>query len=140
MLQKRAYRIYFPYMNKRKAKSLMNNSDLIDKKGVLQKFLLLYIYFFICIKMIENIDLTYYQRNREIIPNRAKDYYENNKERLRERARNKYRNLSEEEKIKKKTEYGKNRYHNMSEEKKQKLKEYQKRKYQEAKKSKHNNK
>ena len=30
---------------------------------------------------------TYYQRNREIILNRAKDYYENDKERLREQAR-----------------------------------------------------
>ena len=27
---------------------------------------------------------TYYQRNREKIPNRSKDYYENDKERLRE--------------------------------------------------------
>ena len=27
---------------------------------------------------------TYYQRNREIILNRAKDYYENDKKRLRE--------------------------------------------------------
>ena len=27
---------------------------------------------------------TYYQRNREIILNRAKDYYENDRERLRE--------------------------------------------------------
>ena len=80
---------------------------------------------------------TYYQRNREMILNRAKNYYENDKERLREQARDKYRNLSEEDK-KKKREYGKNRYHNMSEEKKQKLKEYQK-KYREAKKSKHNN-
>ena len=35
---------------------------------------------------------TYYQRNREIILNRAKDYYENNKQRLREQARNKCRN------------------------------------------------
>ena len=67
---------------------------------------------------------TYYQRNREIMLNRAKDYYENDKERLREQARNKYRNLSEEDK-KKKREYGKNRYHNMSEEKKQKLKQCQ---------------
>ena len=58
---------------------------------------------------------TSYQRNREIMPNRAKDYYENDKERLREQARNKYRNLSEEDK--KKREYGKNRYHNMSEKK-----------------------
>ena len=47
---------------------------------------------------------TYYQRNREIVLNRAKDYYENNKERLREQARNKYRNLSEEDKNKENTE------------------------------------
>ena len=39
----------------------------------------------------------------------------------------------------KKREYGKNRYHNMSEVKKQKPKEYQKRKYREAKMSKYNN-
>ena len=52
----------------------------------------------------------YYQRNREVILNKAKDYYKNNKEKLREQARNKYRNLPEEEKIKKR-EYGKNRYH-----------------------------
>ena len=41
---------------------------------------------------------TYYQRNREVTLNRAKDYYENNKELLRERAKHKYRELSEEEK------------------------------------------
>ena len=63
---------------------------------------------------------TYYQRNREITLNRAKDYYENGKERLREQGRNKYGNLSIEDKEKKR-EYGKNRYRNMSEEKKQKL-------------------
>ena len=38
---------------------------------------------------------TYYERNRDVILNRAKDYYENNKEFLRERAKNKYRELSE---------------------------------------------
>ena len=40
-------------------------------------------------------ETTYYQRNREVILNRAKDYYENNKEllRKRERAKNKYREL-----------------------------------------------
>ena len=32
---------------------------------------------------------TYYQRNKEVILNRAKDYYKNNKEVLRERAKNK---------------------------------------------------
>ena len=66
-----------------------------------------------------------YQRNRDLILNRAKDYYENYKERLRKQARGKYRNFSEEDKNKK-GEYGKNRYHNMSEEKKQRLNEYQK--------------
>ena len=33
--------------------------------------------------MIERADLTYYQRNQDVILNRAKDYYENDKERLR---------------------------------------------------------
>ena len=42
-------------------------------------------------------ELTYYQRKRDVILNRAKDYYENDKERLRGQARDKYRNLSEEE-------------------------------------------
>ena len=83
-------------------------------------------------------ELTYYQRNKNVILNRAKDYYENDKERLSEQARYKYRNLSEEEKNKKK-EYRKNRYQNMSQEKKQRLKLYQKN-YREAKKSQYNNK
>ena len=74
---------------------------------------------------IESADLTYYQRNPNVILNRAKDYYENDKERLRYQARDKYRNLTEEEKTKKR-EYGRNKYRNMSEEKKQTLKEYQK--------------
>ena len=51
--------------------------------------------------MNENAYLTYYQINRDVILNRARDYYENNKKRLREQAKNKYRNLSEEEKNKK---------------------------------------
>ena len=45
---------------------------------------------------------TYYQRNREVLLNKAKGYYENHKEKLRKQARNKYRNLSEEEKFLKK--------------------------------------
>ena len=73
--------------------------------------------------MSECADLTYYQRNRDVILNRVKDYYKNDKERLRVQARDKYGNFSEEEKHKKR-EYGKNRYHNISEEKKQRLKEY----------------
>ena len=87
--------------------------------------------------MGESAYLTYFQRNRDVILNRANDYYENDKERLREQARDKYRNLSEEEKNKKR-EYGKNGYLNMSEEKKKKLKEYQKN-YREAKNFQYNN-
>ena len=79
----------------------------------------------------------YYQKNRDVILNRAKHYYKIGKERLREQARDKYRNLSEEKKNEKR-EYGKNRYNNMFEEKKQKLKEYQKN-YRKAKKSQSNN-
>ena len=60
-------------------------------------------------------DLTFYQRNRDVILNRANDYYKNDKERLREQARDKYRNLSEEDKNKTR-ENGK-KHHNMSEEK-----------------------
>ena len=33
--------------------------------------------------MSENINLTYYQKNRGVILNTATDYYENDKERLR---------------------------------------------------------
>ena len=62
--------------------------------------------FLLYIKMNKNINLTYYQKNLDVILNRAKDCYENDKERLREQARDKYRNLSEEEKNKKR-EYGK---------------------------------
>ena len=69
--------------------------------------------------MSEIIDLTYHQKNQNVILNK------NNKERLRELTRDKYTSLSEEEKNKKR-EYGKNKYHNMSEEKKQRIREYQK--------------
>ena len=68
---------------------------------------------------------TYYERNRDVILNRAKDYYENNKKILRERAKNKYTELSENEKDVKRL-YQKDRYHNMTAEEKQKLNEYQK--------------
>ena len=33
--------------------------------------------------MSESADLTYYQRNREVILNRAKDYYENDKKKIK---------------------------------------------------------
>ena len=64
-------------------------------------------------------ETTYYQINREIILNEAKEYDKNDKERYiereRGRAKNKYRELSEKEKNEKR-EYQKNRYHNMYEE------------------------
>ena len=50
--------------------------------------------FFDIYKINESIEETYYQKNKEVILNRAKYYYENDKERLREEARDKYRNLS----------------------------------------------
>ena len=34
--------------------------------------------------MSKSTDLTYYQRNNDVILNKAKDFYKNNKERLRE--------------------------------------------------------
>ena len=45
---------------------------------------------------------SFYQRNRWVILNRAKDYYENDKKRLKKQASDKYRHLSEDEKKKKK--------------------------------------
>ena len=109
-------------------------------KEVFYKRFLLYIKMSECnsveCNVIENTNLTYYQKNRDVILNKARDYYENDKERLREQATDKYRNLSEEEKIKKR-EYWKNRYHNMSEEEKIRLKKYQ-RNYRETKKSQYN--
>ena len=72
---------------------------------------------------------TYYQRNKDIMLNRAKEYYENNKELLQKRAKNKYRSLSED--IKK--QYQKARYRNISVEEKQRLKDCQKN-YREARK------
>ena len=51
--------------------------------------------------MSKNTDLTYYQKNKNVVLSKAKYYYKNNKDRLREQARDKYRNLSEEEKNKK---------------------------------------
>ena len=56
---------------------------------------------------------TYYQRNRDVILNRAKDYYKNDKERLREQTRDKYRNLSDENKKQKQKEKTKTKRENM---------------------------
>ena len=84
--------------------------------------------------MTERADLTYYQNNRDVVLNRAKDYYENDKKRLREQGRDKYRNLSKEEQ-KKKDDMEKI---DISICLKKRKKEYQKN-YNEAKKSQYNN-
>ena len=89
-VKKSVYRIYFLYMSKREAKILMTNSDLIDKKKVYYKF-----FFSLYIKMDNT---TYYQRNRDVALNKAKEYYKNNNKRLKKQAKDKYRNLSEEDK------------------------------------------
>ena len=87
--------------------------------------------------MSECADLTYYQKNRDVIQNRAKYYYENDKERLREQEGDKYRDLSEEEENKKR-EYGKKQIPQYVWRKEAKTKEYQKN-YREAKKSQYHN-
>ena len=83
--------------------------------------------------MSESAYLTYYQKNWDVILNRAKDYYENDKENRQEIDIETYL----KKKIKKR-EYGKNWYLNMSDEKKKRLKKYQKNN-REAKKSQYNN-
>ena len=60
--------------------------------------------FFVLYIIMDNT--TYYQRNRDIALNKAKEYYKNNNKGLKKQARDKYRNLSEEDKNKK-GEYGK---------------------------------
>ena len=74
---------------------------------------------------------TYYQRNRDVALNKAKEYYKNKQEtnivHYLKKIRIKKENME------------KNRYHVMSEEKKQELKEYQKRRYHELKESMHIN-
>ena len=67
---------------------------------------------------------TYYQRNRDMIRNRAKDYYKSDKKRLRRQARNKYRSLSEGEKTKRKNMEKTDTIKCLK--KRKKLKEYQK--------------
>ena len=98
--------------------------DTLYELNVLNFFFLIF-FLLLYIKMGENTDLTYYQKNKDLILNKAKDCCKHNKERLREQERDKNKSLSEEEKNKKR-EYGKNGYRKMSEEKKQRLKEYQK--------------
>ena len=57
-------------MSKNHAINIRNNSNLIDKKGVLY--------------MVFYIKKIYYQKNRDVILNRAKDYHKNHKKILRQ--------------------------------------------------------
>ena len=56
-----------------------------------------YKFFSLCIKKMSGT--TYYQRNREVILNRAKDYYENNKELLRKEQKINIENYLKKKKI-----------------------------------------
>ena len=127
------YRIQFCYMGKNDAISIMNNSNLFDKK----------VFYNLFYQYIINEWSNLLSNKQKCDKKRAKDYYENDKERykyikiyididIREQARYKLRKFSEEEK-KENREYGRNKYHNMPELKEQKLKEYQKH-YRQAKK------
>ena len=60
-------------------------------------------------------ETNYYQKNREMILNRAKRYYHDNIEVLSKKARNKYSRLPELEKSRN-IEYGRNKYHRKLEE------------------------
>ena len=116
------YRIHFWYMSKNDAISIMHNSNLIDKKCTLYVFL----------QYIKMSGTTYYQRNRDVILNRAKAYYENNKELLNERAKTDTENYLKMKKIPPPKKKNSIKKIDMTEEK-QKCKKHQKN-YREAKK------
>ena len=61
------YRILFLYMSKNDTINIMKDSDLNEKNVSLSFF---FFFFLLYIKMSET---TYYQRNRDVIINRAKD-------------------------------------------------------------------
>ena len=64
------YRIHFWYVSKNDAINIMKNSNLNEKSGSLQ--------FFTYIIIIS--ETTFYQRNRDVILNRANEYFKNDKE------------------------------------------------------------
>ena len=66
-------------MSKNDAINIMNNSSLIDKMGKMAVFKIFLLYIKMC-------DMTYYQRNRDVILNGVKGYYENNRLRKIERS------------------------------------------------------
>ena len=80
-----AYRIRFWYISKDNVIDMINNATLIKKMGILKKnFYFFCFLFFIIYKMNST---TYYQRNKDVILNRAKEYYKNDKERLKRKSK-----------------------------------------------------
>ena len=69
-----AYRIHFWYMSKDDAINIINGSIWLINWMFYIK------YFLLCIKLSErnSVDSTYYQRNRDVIQNRAKKSQYNN--------------------------------------------------------------
>ena len=64
--------------------------------------------------MSTNIRQAYWQKNRNMVLNKAKENYENNKNRLSKQAIDRYNSLPEEKKDKKR-EYRRNPHYNMTE-------------------------
>ena len=76
--------------------------------------------------MGSNVNLTYYQGNKEQIKNKAKEYYEKNKEWLSTKAREKYQTMSEDKK-RMTLDQIKNMYHSRTDEQiKKKKRRYEK--------------
>ena len=78
--------------------------------------------------------LSYYQRNRDKILNRAREYYKKNKETINEKRKKKYKELNDAEKETIKNDRM-NRYNNMDDAAKIKLKEYRRNYYKNVKKN-----
>ena len=75
--------------------------------------------------MGSNVNLTYYQGNKEQIKNNAKEYYEKNKEWLSTKAREKYQTMSED-KERMKLDQIKNMHHSRTDEQIKKRNAYMK--------------
>ena len=76
--------------------------------------------------------LSYYQKNRDKILNRAKEYYQKNKETINEKREKKYKELNDADKDIIKNDRM-NRYSSMEDEAKMKLKEYRRNYYKKSK-------
>ena len=77
-----------------------------------------------------NSQLTYYQRNRDIILKKARDKYNKPEEKIKKLMyeKNKYHNMTEEQKNKRR-QYERNRNCNMTKEEKNRRREYARNRY-----------